>query len=174
MKKLFTIAILGMLSLPLHAQDFRAITWGMSVDQVKQIEEGDVLDENENMFVYAVEIAGLDAFLFYKHVDNRVVGGGYSFRGKYDDKNAYIANYEDLKNLLIDEYGGPVSDEVLWKNDFYKDDLDNHGNAVGKGYLVYWADWNAGDTRIELALHGNNDLHVLAMNYASKALSARP
>ena len=167
MKKLFFLALLGVLCMPLHAQDFRGVTWGMTVDEVKQIEPGKVLDENENMFVYAVTIAGKEAFLFYKHMNDRVIGGGYSFQEKYADKNAYISDYEDLKNQLIGEYGGPNSDEVIWKNNLYREDLDKHGAAVGKGYLVYWADWNAGNTRIELALHGNNDLHVLAMKYNS-------
>lgn len=151
----------------LQAQDFRQINWGMSVEEVKDIEGLKVLDENENMFVYAVKIADREAFLFYKHVNNEVVQGGYSFQQRYDDKNDYISDYEELKHKLTEEYGGPVIDEVLWKNDKYREDLDSHGLAVGMGYLIYWADWDAGDTKIELALHGNNDLHVLAMNYAS-------
>ena len=167
MKKLLLLVLLTVLCVPLRAQDFRDVTWGMTVNEVKQIEPGKVLDENENMFVYAVELAGKDALLFYKHHNGRVVGGGYSFQARHADKNAYISDYEDLKNQLIIEYGGPTSDEVIWKNDRYRDDLDNYGAAVGKGYLVYWSDWEAGNTRIELALHGNNDLHVLAMKYNS-------
>lgn len=154
----------------LPAQDFRNITWGMTVDEVKAIEDADVLDENASMFVYAVEVAGREALLFYKHVDNKVVRGGYSFQVKHDDKNAYIDDYEVLKAQLTEEFGGPVSDEVVWKNDLYRQDVDQHGLAVGMGYLILWADWDNGDTRIELALHGNNDLHVLAMNYASISL----
>lgn len=149
------------------AQDFREIAWGMTVDEVKAIENAEVLDENASMFVYAVEVAGREALLFYKHVDNKVIRGGYSFQVEHDDKNAYINDYEALKAQLTEEHGWPISDEVVWKNDVYRQDLDQHGLAVGMGYLIFWSDWDAGDTRIELALHGNNDLHVLAMNYAS-------
>ncbi len=149
------------------AQDFRQITWGMTVDEVKEVEEGTVLDENENMFVYAVNIAGHNALLFYKHINNRVLGGGYSFQAHHENKNEYITDYQELKEFLIDQYGSPDSDEVMWKNNVYKDRAADHGKAVGQGYLIYWADWDAGNTKIELALHGNNSLHVLAVNYAS-------
>lgn len=154
----------------LQAQDFREIAWGMTVEEVKAIENAEVLDENASMFVYAVDVAGREALLFYKHIDNIVTGGGYSFQVEHDDKNGYIDDYETLKAQLTEEYGWPISDEVVWKNDLYRQDLDQHGLAVGMGYLIFWADWDAGDTRIELALHGNNDLHVLAMNYASISL----
>ncbi|MFK7844001.1 MAG: hypothetical protein AB8G77_01780 [Rhodothermales bacterium] len=152
---------------PVHGQDFREMTWGMTVDEVKEIEGMKVLDENENMFVYAVKIADREAILFYKHDNNKVVEGGYSFQQHYDDKNDYVNEYEALKKELTAEFGGPTIDEMLWKNDLYREDQDSLGLAVGMGYLIYWADWEAGDTIIELALHGNNNLHVLAMNYAS-------
>ena len=168
MKTFLLVFLLALLCTErLQGQDFRDITWGMTVEQVKALEGLRVLDENESMFVYAVEVAGRDALLFYKHADGKVFRGGYSFQVKHDDKNGYIDDYEALKAQLTEEYGWPISDEVVWKNDLYRQDLDQHGLAVGMGYLIYWADWSAGDTRIELALHGNNDLHVLAMNYAS-------
>lgn len=161
--------LIGISIVPARAQDFRGINWGMSVEQVKSIETGVVLDENENMFVYAVEVAGRDALLFYRHVNSVVVGGGYSFQAQHINKNEYINDYEALKQLLTAEYGGPETEEVFWKNDRYRNEEELHGREVGMGHLVYWADWDAGNTKIELALHGNNNLHVLAMNYASVA-----
>lgn len=172
MKKVFLVAIFFLLTVSARAQDFREISWGMTVEKVKEIEDGKILDENASMFVYAVNLAGHDALLFYRHKNNLVYGGGYSFQARHSDENEYITDYQELKALLIDQYGAPDSDEMLWKNDLYKDDLAHRGRAVGQGDLVYWADWDAGNTKIELALHGKNDLHVLAMNYASAAYTA--
>ncbi len=172
MKNYVTILLFFVFASPSSAQDFRKISWGMSVEQVKEIEGKELLDENEHLFVYKVSVEGMDALLFYKHESNKVIRGGYAFQNNYINKNAYIEDFQALKDLLTDQYGGPVNDEVLWKNPKYSVDVDSYGLAVGEGNLVYLAGWDAGTTKIELALHGNNSRHFLAMNYASRAYLA--
>ena len=43
--------------------DFRELRWGMTVDEVKEI-EGAPRHEWDNNLAYAVRVAGLDAYLF--------------------------------------------------------------------------------------------------------------
>ena len=150
--------------------DFRKTNWGMSKEQVKAIEDKKP-DFDEDTFVeYKVEISGNDFKCVYNFLQDKLYSSKYIFNGTHTNKNDYIYDYENLKEILIKKYGKPKADEVVWKNDLYKNDKQEWGMAISVGHLTYGAIWETPSTEIGLILVGNNYRIMLVIGYDSKEL----
>jgi hypothetical protein len=72
-----------------------------------------------------------------------------------------------VKQALIDSYGTPTQDQVLWENDLYQPLPDYWGVAVMIGYLRYAATWETEEGTITVTLTG--DRHSkLTIDYRSR------
>lgn len=97
--------------------DFRKTKWGMSKEQVKEIEKSSILLEEDVMndsmrgcdgiLHYKGEINGLDCGVYYYFMKNRLVSAAYKKRRSIKLKDEYIDNYKNLKTYLVKKYGGP-------------------------------------------------------------------
>ena len=88
----------------------------------------------------------------------------------HTNKNFYINDYEELKEILTKKYGKPKKDEKIWDNELYKDDRSSWGLAVSVGHLAYGASWETSTTEIVLRLSGDNYKISLILAYDSKEL----
>jgi hypothetical protein len=88
-----------------------------------------------------------------------VFNRGYLYEKVYSDKNKYISEYELLKEGLVKEYGKPILDQQIWKNDGYKGMKVLWGHAVSKGKLTFLSTWKTENIDIELSLYGK-DYHI--------------
>lgn len=123
---LIILCILAISTLILFAEeakyDFRKTNWGMNKEQVKATEDKKP-DFDEDTFVeYKVEISGNDFKCVYNFLQDKLYSSIYIFNGTHTNKNDYIYDYENLKEILIKKYGKPKADEIVWKNDLYKND----------------------------------------------------
>ena len=97
--------------------DFRKTKWGMSKEQVKEIEKSSILLEEDVMkdsirgcdgiLHYKGEINSLDCGVYYYFMKNRLVSAAYKKRGSIKLKDEYIDNYKNLKTYLVKKYGEP-------------------------------------------------------------------
>ena len=121
---LITLCILAISTLILFAEedkyDFRKTNWGMSKEQVKATEDKKPDFEDNIMLSYEVMISEKDFECAYLFLEDKLYGSGYLFFGEHTNKNLYIDDYEELKEILIKEYGKPKIDKVTWKNDLFK------------------------------------------------------
>jgi hypothetical protein len=79
------------------------------------------------------------------------------FKEKHTNKNDYINDYKDIKELFINKFGNTtVSNDMAWGNDLYKNDIQYYGLSVSMGYLSYLSTWKFGDTEINNFLSGDN------------------
>jgi hypothetical protein len=90
---------------------------------------------------------------------NMVFNRGYLYERIYPDKNKYISEYELLKEGLVKEYGKPILDQRIWKNEGYKGMKALWGHAVSKGKLTFLSTWKTKNIDIELSLYGK-DYHI--------------
>lgn len=183
---LIVLCILTFFTLILSAQetkyDFRKTNWGMSMEQVKAVEDAELFVEIENdTFLYysGINIAGKDSVCLYFFLEDKLYNSGYVFNGEHSNKNLYIDDYKGLKEMLISKYGEPDNKkllslynrgEIYWTNDLYKDDKSNWGLAISKGDLSYISIWETSTTEIALVLDGDNYKIYLHIGYASKEL----
>lgn len=121
---LIILCILAVSTLILFAEeakyDFRKANWGMSKEQVKATEDKKPDFEDNTMLSYEVTISEKDFECAYLFLEDKLYGSGYLFFGEHTNKNLYIDDYEELKEILTKEYGKPKIDKVTWKNGLFK------------------------------------------------------
>jgi len=121
---LIILCILAISTLILFAEeakyDFRKTNWGMSKEQVKATEDKKPDFEDNTMLSYEVTISEKDFECAYLFIEDKLYGSRYLFFGEHTNKNLYIDDYEELKEILTKEYGKPKIDKVTWKNDLFK------------------------------------------------------
>lgn len=167
--KSFAFAILLLISFSLHAADFRGSDWGDSKESVKEEESGALALEEDDTLAYEGSISGIDVYIYYTFNDGRLVQGAYANRESHMNNNEYIDEYKQLKKLLEKKYGEPGDDDVVWRNELYKDDPSGWGTAVSIGHLIYRAEWNTDRSEIITALRGDNFNVTHGVIYSEKA-----
>jgi hypothetical protein len=148
---------------------FRNTHWGMNQSQVVRIEGNPDQKDISGGLVeiqYAKKISNMDCMVGYVFADNKLAKAKYSFIAKYVDKNQYIHNYHEIKDLLVAKYGDSENETISWKDKTYKDDRSDWGTAVGLGHLELNSLWQDADTKIQLRLHGDNGRVFLAVVYS--------
>jgi hypothetical protein len=151
--------------------DFRKTNWGMSKEQVKATEDKKPYYEADTVLGYKVTISEKDFRCIYSFLEDKLYNSGYFFTGEHTNKNLYIDDYKELKEILTKKYGKPKTDiPELWMNDLFKDDKSHWGMAVSVGHLAYGASWETSTTKISLMLSGDNYKIKLVLSYTSKEL----
>lgn len=186
-KLLIILTIAVIFTLILSAEevkyDFRKANWGMTVEQVKASEDNkpDFEGEVASGFVlsYEVQIDSKNYYCMYFFLESKLYNSGYSFSENHTNKNDYIYDYDELKELLTKKYGEPSKkkllslydrEEIYWGYELYKDDESNWGLAISVGELSYVSIWETPTTEIELVLDGDNYEISLRIIYISKEL----
>lgn len=133
--------------------DIRNVKWGYSTEQVKSHEkEGNLVDQGEttddvgtylayeNIYVGSIKMT---AEYFFNEKDQLVAlrlflaDHGANF-------DAYVNDYEKLKELLIEKYGEPDEQHVNY-SESAKKYLDTPGDALIAGELEYYTAWYNND-----------------------------
>lgn len=158
-------------AMPSEEYNFRKTSWGMDKRSVKASERGnELVEEGSEYLAYKGYVSGLDCYVYYTFTESgRLAECMYDFRKKYTNENRYINDYKNIKSLLIKKYGQPDPNykEVIWRNDLYKNDPSRYGFSVSMGHHAYMSRWETDDTRIYLALTGNNFEVTLLVQYKS-------
>jgi len=103
--------------------DFRETIWGMSKEQVKEIEKNilligeDTVQDSiigcDGILHYEGEVNGLECDIYYYFMKDRLISATYK---KVDSiirfKDKYISNYKNLKVYLIKKYGKPYDNGI--------------------------------------------------------------
>lgn len=150
--------------------NFRKTKWGMSIAKVKSSEPLDVAKEDTTLLGYKTTVIGKDVFVVYFFIDNKLVRARYVLAESHTNKNDFITDYNDFKEILTKKYGKPKQDESLWRNDLYKDDYSGWGTAISLGHLIYLSSWETPDTEIKNMLMGENYDISCIVEYRSKNL----
>lgn len=155
----FTLIFLSSITYSISQEqsyDFRKSRWGMTKAQVKATEKTPVELENEKEVNYLVKVAGIKTQLGYIFLNDRLVRSIYIFQDSHTNKNHYIEDYKKVKEILTRKYGQPTIDDVIWRDNHYKNRSSKYGMAIILGELMYRAQWVTHRTQIRLVLSGDN------------------
>lgn len=166
---IFAIAV----SLPALGQDFRGVNWGMTMEEVKQNENLELIREEEKDLTYITSIGGIDCLLFYSFVDDQLYNAMYWMIEEHATKNRYLDDYQRLRKMLIQKYGTPIMDDEIWGRSLYKDEPDRKGFAISIGDLTMLAEWETENTEVSIMLWGDNYEIKHAISYESKEYGAK-
>jgi hypothetical protein len=153
--------------------DFRAVRWGMSRAEVKGRESAQLVSDAPDGIMYEVSVAGHDAALAYFFVEDSLTSSIYQFTEEHTNKNDFIEDYNELKQMLTRKYGVPAEDTTVWKDRLYQDDPSQWGMAVATGGLALRSKWQTARTEVALGLVGDNFKVKLGLIYLSKDLYAK-
>ena len=145
--------------------DFGSARWGMTKGQVISSEASSPVSESGDSLTYMGQYNGASASLVYVFSGDRLVKGRYKVNGSSSDQEAYIGQYERLKEILTARFGAPIIDDMRWVNPLYKDNPDRYGFAVYIGHLSYMSKWITPRSNIVLELESNNYNMILQALY---------
>jgi len=145
--------------------DFRRTRWGMSKEEVMANEPGEPIFNTENSVEYRVFIDELQTQTNYKFYNDKLIRAGYYFPKRYEDKNEYIKNYNTIKEMIIESKGSPMIDKEVQLDPSAKIDLENKGQEVCDGKLIYGAQWYYPGSNIQLVLLGEDSECHLTVVY---------
>jgi len=149
---------------------FRKTNWGMSKRQVKTIESLQIEEESDDVLVYGGQLLGRNAFIVFLFVNGKLARGRYVISQEHSNLTDFIADYDALRSSLMKKYGEPEQSQTVWKNELYKDDPSEWGDAISYGHLVYYSTWENSETIVSLILCGENYEIQLTIEYESKEL----
>jgi len=165
------------------APDFRQARWGMTPDDVRVTERAEPKSRTADRLQYNGRVYEERAGITYAFTDGKLSEAWYTLFCRYGDE---IPTFRRLERTLTEEYGEPVTHEVVWGSDVADaDELRAALEANPRGYKdVTWQPWSvriaAGDltltaewvldeTRIRLRLYGNDDVVIFRLIYESRA-----
>ncbi len=147
---------------------FRTAIWGDSIEQVKDNEIEQLLDEKEDTVAYIGNICGYESTIIYTFNQNKLFEGGYYISNIYTSAGQYISAYNALKSELNKKYGTPSEDEII---NFEQDSLiemAGASRALEYGYVAYRARWETSTTNIMLGMMSENYEVCIVLNYTDK------
>lgn len=144
--------------------NFRVPVWGMTMDEIVNVEGANPKNRTEDKINYETFIAGHGVFIDYQFDGGKLVRTSLIFPEVKDDDNDYIREYRDLKEKFSKQYGRPVADSS--KNISGEEIPDSEkGDAVCAGKLIYGAEWNLPGTTARLVLSSYKSTCTLVMMY---------
>lgn len=147
--------------------DFRNVNWGMSLAQVKKIENLKLLEEGKESLKYDYTLIGMKCNVLYNFKNDKLTAARYIIRQKHHDPALFNEDFIALKKHLKLMCGAPVNVQDIWKNEQFKSDKSKWGFAVSIGFLTRMVIWKTGKTKIVLQMEGQNHEIFLTIKYAS-------
>ncbi|TNE68432.1 hypothetical protein EP331_15860 [bacterium] len=152
----------------LNAHGFRYSKWGMSKNEVKQIELSEIFLETDNLIVYQTELAGYKVAMSYQFEDNKLVKASYKIAEPYSQKDM-IKAYVFFKNLLDKKYGKAEKSE----------NASQVINLTSTSISLYELDtvlenlhvenqWNSEENKVQMALKSDTDKSELTILYLTE------
>jgi len=151
---------------------FRENPWGTLKEQIQKAEQGKLVKSEKvstglDALVYEENAGGMDCAIGYFFAENKLVQGRYVFLQEHSNRTLFIDDYNKVKNSLIEKYGKPGTDNIIWRNNLYKDDPGEWGMAIAVGHLIYASKWKTADMEINLQLFGDNHKITFILDYQS-------
>ena len=152
--------------------DIRKANWGMNTYQVINSENNAPSDSitsttGRSIIIYKSSINNISCDIGYIFIKNQLTRVKYIFNNEHSNKNEFIDDYKNIRELLIKKYGTPVKNETIWKNDLFKKDYDQWGTAISIGHLGYFSTWENNKTYIICYLNGDNYEIKFGIEYSS-------
>lgn len=154
--------------------NFRNTVWGMTKEDVKQLETLDIVDENDNVLVCEpTSITNLNAVTVYMFDDfGKLYKAFYSFEENHTSENLYISDYNSIVKSLTQKYGEPEWSERFWYDDLYEDRPDDWGFAISIGDVDFVTSWDTEETTVWILMKGDNYNIQTTLYYESKTYTA--
>ena len=79
---------------------------------------------------------------------------------QYDGGYNFLQEYNEIKNAIIEKYGNPSIDEIIWTDETYKNDPDKFDQAFKYGYVTMNCKWAVGENVVILKWDYKNTMYL--------------
>lgn len=153
----------------LSAADFGVANWGMSVDEVKQLETRTNLTPfgESSYLIFAVDLGGIDKTrIVYQFQNGQLVQGRFLFYPQnVMDATQAVRHYQSIKTMMSGQYGPPNTDDVITRTAEPSMALapENYANELASDRLLLKSSWRSQTATMQhqLAWNGNKPHHQL-------------
>lgn len=149
---------------------FRGVNWGATKEEVLKVEKASPALQDERVVAFKDSLDGINVHAGYIFTENKLTRGKYVVLDSHTNKNKYIDDFDKLNKILTEKYGKPLKANEYWQSDLYKNSPQDYGLAVSIGHMSRYYSWASGDTKIILALSGDNYDTNVSIEYLSKKL----
>ncbi len=136
--------------------DVRKVNWGMDQSEVKNTETLELVLDDEETVAYKGKLNNQSCLIIYRFHNNVLVSMDYMFEHTYSDNGRFVNDFETLKGSLAKKYGKPSEDNRFFHSETYDDIISDWGMAISTGELSFFTTWISNQTKILLALYGDN------------------
>ena len=162
----------------LHAADFGVADWGMTAEQIKNLETRPNLTPflEQNYLIYQVEIAGIEqARLVYQLQGNQLIEGRFIFSSATPkDAAQALSQYKTVKAMMSNQFGPANIDQTLYavEPEMQLAPADM-ANELASDRLILKSSWRSNSATINHQLAWNVDRAHHQLHYIP-ALSVQP
>jgi hypothetical protein len=152
---------------------FDEMKWGVSKKQILEMEGKPSAQRKAkglDVMGYQQKLINLDCSIEYIFAANKLSRMRFSFITEYLDKNAYLEDYQKIKDALVQKFGRPLKETMDWRDTTFKDDFAAWGEAVSLGHLELSSRWLTPQTEIMAVLNGENEEILLTVEYSGLQL----
>jgi len=139
------------------------VRWDMDINELKDTEIRAEKRElgSGNVKYYAVEPVDTDYFNYnfdyvYGFENEKLKTYFIEYYGDY----YLLEKYNEIKNAVIEKYGKPLTDKVVWTDKTYENDEENFEQAFKYGYVTMNCRWVVGENVILLKWDYKNTMYL--------------
>ncbi len=133
---------------------FRYANWGDSVDAIVRLEGDEYYAKTDEGLGYEnIRLMTYNTSVTYIFNENGFCGGMYTIEDTHTNENSYIDDFNNINGSLIEKYGNPITNEVNWTREIFKNDP---GLALRYGDVEYNTSWENDNIGVIHILSGDN------------------
>lgn len=151
-------------------EGYQQTRWGMSKADVAKLHPEAASTSPAELLEKRLTIAEKEASLRFNFVNDKLAVVVVHFTEVYTNHNHHLDVYEEMKSLLAEKYGKPLSDETVWLQDLLKNEPKKHGSALSLGHLRKRTAWKLPKTKVELYAGGESLRTDMRITYSSREL----
>ena len=136
--------------------DVRKVNWGMNQAQIRETETLELIIDEADTVAYEGKLNNNACLIVYRFYNNKLSSMDYIFKHTYSDDARFVNDFETLKDSLIKKYGKPLESNRHFFSETYEDSYTDWGMALSTGELSFFTTWIVNQTKIMLALYGDN------------------
>ena len=158
----------------LFAQDFRKMSFGQSIEELKETYPAtEFVEENAmeiDVFYHDDYVGGIKTTVAYLFVDNSLMAGVYTFDDKnYKSGDDRYKDYKTISGILNDKY--EMKENNTWHNDTYKDKPNYYDHSLTMGYVDFDERYTTDKLLIRHSVSRSEGLYTHILGYSSPSFA---
>ena len=156
----------------LDQANVRGFIWGLPKEIIRAEEKGEFVEESEegDVLFFLDKIRGMHVSLNYEFEDNKLHRVRIFSENGYPLPSHRLDDLMQMKRDLVQRFGEPIDEQMIWKNNKNKMFPDMWGYDVLLGDLKIIINWESSDTLVTAYLGEGKELYepILFITYEDR------